>query len=399
MGRIIEGVWDCKSCGNTEIKANQKNCPHCGAPQDKDTKFRLPGQISYVPKEEESKISKLPDWECPYCGSLNKATDTICRNCGSSKSDSNNDYFDLRRIENEKEYKKESFENSLDEFEENIEDKNSYTSKSSYNNVPIYEKSYTTPIKKQESTLYEKVDSFFNKFQIPIIAGLVVILAILIISAIMPKYDTLQVNGFSWQRTIDIEEEKTFEESDWYLPSGAKLKYTNEEIKSYRQVLDHYETVTVQKSREVPNGSHEVVTGYRDLGNGYFEEITSTVTDYTTEYYTETEQQPVYRDEPVYETKYYYSINRWVHKRYIETSGDDKNPYWGEVVIGDNEREGQRSERYQIIATNSKNEEKTYSINYKTWTHIEKDSKLSVKLVFGNISAILDSEGNEITFE
>ena len=65
-----------------------------------------------------------------------------------------------------------------------------------------------------------------------------------------------------------------------------------------------------------------------------------------TETKTETYQEPVYRDEPIYETKYYYEIDKWLHKEYIKTSGNDKEPVWGEYTLKDKERENGRTERY-----------------------------------------------------
>lgn len=56
------------------------------------------------------------------------------------------------------------------------------------------------------------------------------------------------VTGFSWERTISIEELKTFHESGWSLPSGAKQTDTKIELYGYESVLDHYET----KYRTVP---------------------------------------------------------------------------------------------------------------------------------------------------
>ena len=52
MGKLIEGRWDCPSCGARGIKASSKNCPNCGNPQDENTKFYMPDKIDYVSDEE-----------------------------------------------------------------------------------------------------------------------------------------------------------------------------------------------------------------------------------------------------------------------------------------------------------------------------------------------------------
>ena len=68
---------------------------------------------------------------------------------------------------------------------------------------------------------------------------------------------------------------------------------------------------------------------YSDNGNGTFTEHTKQVPVYKTEYYEETHQEPVYRQDPVYATKYYYDIDKWFDSgRDYPSSGTDQNPYW-----------------------------------------------------------------------
>lgn len=59
-------------------------------------------------------------------------------------------------------------------------------------------------------------------------------------------------------------------------------------------VIDHYENVEVQKSRRVID-HYETYYTYEDDGQGHFVEMPHERPVYTTEYYTETVQQPVYR--------------------------------------------------------------------------------------------------------
>ena len=102
MGKIIEGLWDCPFCGNKRIRAGQKTCPDCGHPQDENTKFYMPDEIKYVSEEEAEKISRNPDWQCSFCGSLNSDDLNVCKNCGATKEDSERNYFEMRQQEEEK---------------------------------------------------------------------------------------------------------------------------------------------------------------------------------------------------------------------------------------------------------------------------------------------------------
>lgn len=82
----------------------------------------------------------------------------------------------------------------------------------------------------------------------------------------------------------------------------------------------------------------------------------------------------------VYQTKYYYYIDRWVYKRSIDTSGTDKNPYFGEITLGYNERKNGTTTSYSIDVINSNGEAKTYSISEENWRKIDKGDTLDVEI-------------------
>lgn len=414
MGKLVEGLWDCPYCKDEKtgvgigIRAGMKNCPNCGAPQGEDTVFRLPSKITYVSKEEASKISRNPDWQCSFCGQLNSDNDNSCRGCGASREDSKHNYFQMRE---EKKKKEEEIRKREEEQEE-------------------LEKAYRRgTIESEQKSFFEKAFNFVSENVALFGGGLAFIgLIIVLFLVLMPKNDVLNVVGVSWERTINIEELRTVKEDDWSVPSGGRVLYTKEEIHHYDKVIDHYETVTEQKSRQVidhyetktrtlsrqvVDHYEEVVTGYKDLGNGYFEEQTRREPVYKTEYYEESYQEPVYRTEyyeesheepvykdvPVYKTKYYYEIDRWFYKDKVVTSGNDKEPIWGEVVLGNLEREGKRTEVYTISAYNSKEELKEYTLSYDAWNNINIGDTIRVKVhVFGRIE-IIDEDGNVIEFE
>lgn len=86
-------------------------------------------------------------------------------------------------------------------------------------------------------------------------------------SCLAPKIKNVTIDDLDWERTTDIEEVVTHNESDWSLPDDARLQYTKSEIQSYKDVLDHYETVTETKTRSVID-HYEEKSSYVDLGNG-----------------------------------------------------------------------------------------------------------------------------------
>ena len=348
MGKIIEGLWDCPFCGNKRIRAGQKTCPDCGHPQDENTKFYMPDEIKYVSEEEAEKISRNPDWQCSFCGSLNSDDLNVCKNCGATKEDSERNYFEMRQQEEEKKRKKEEKKESCQK------------------NIP-----QNTPKKKP---LLRRVLLILGIFA-AIIFGMM--------SCLAPKIKNVTIDDLNWERTIDIEEVVTHNESDWSLPDDARLQYTKSEIQSYKDVLDHYETVTETKTRSVID-HYEEKSSYVDLGNGYFEEQTESVPVYTEETYTEDVEKPVYRKEPVYATKYYYEIDKWTVVDTAKSSGNNQNPSWPEPKLKDGQRTGAEEEHYFVTATYEKKKGKTetgrYEMDFSQWKELKKGEKIELKI-------------------
>ena len=181
---------------------------------------------------------------------------------------------------------------------------------------------------------------------------------------------TLTVSDVSWKYNIEIEKYKEVSEDDWDLPEGANLKYSKQEIHHYDKQLDHYETVT--KTREVQDG-YDTSYSYSDNGDGTFTEHKKKTPRYKTETYTE--REPVYKDVPVYREKYYYTIWKWAHERDVTTEAHDKNPYWGEVILEESEREGAHTETYIVSAFKSKKDKpKDYRTTKEIWEQLNVDT-------------------------
>lgn len=291
MSKLVEGFWDCKYCGTNRIRGSIHECSNCGRARDEDTVFYLDTKhISHVPEKEAIKINRNPDWLCQYCGRLNSDNDKICVSCAAPRTEENLDYFE-NRSKKEKEYEQKELEESKffsDELKYSF-DEPKYSSYNSTENTNHFGGNY---MNEKSFSLMEFISDHIKYILITLfiilgVAGLVFLL--------IPKEEEITIQGMSWERCIDIEKYQTVDENDWYLPVNARLKYTREEFSHYEDVLDHYET----KTREVPKerivGYEDYVVGYRDLGNGYFEEITNSRPITETYYEKETYQEAVYR--------------------------------------------------------------------------------------------------------
>lgn len=195
---------------------------------------------------------------------------------------------------------------------------------------------------------------------------LFILLIVGMISIFKPKVKTLEVTGLEWKSTISIQEYKTVNESNWYLPAGARLQYSREEISGYDSVFDLYEIRTRPITKKVLV-RYDIKTTYTDLGNGYFEENVYEVPVYDTVTEYEEYKEVVYREEPIYNTKYYYEIYKWVFKENKTKTGTDKNPIYPNVILKDNERESSRSQTYYVNAKDDKNKTYKLTLSYEDW--------------------------------
>ncbi|MBQ7064171.1 MAG: hypothetical protein IJM90_04730 [Firmicutes bacterium] len=328
--KIIEGVWDCVYCGSKKIPGRFRDCPNCGHPRDENITFYMADPNNYV--EDPDKINKNPDWLCSFCNSLNSDSVEICPSCGASRQESEYNYFQNKEKDKEKE-----------------------------------------PAPEPTGRTRSGGKGFW------IIA--LVMLGFFLLFGISAYLDSrpveLHVDELRWQQAVDVEVYKTVSESDWALPSGAHDVTESTEVYTYEPVLSHYETITEQVPVQVPDG-YDTYTTYEDLGNGYFKEVVNQVPRYRTEYQTVTRTVPIYVQVPVYKTRYYYQIERWVTERTETTSGVNTEPYFETRALPENERYGSKYGLYTVIADG-----REYKVEYELWKQLKADSTFKVHLDSG----------------
>ena len=363
MSKLVMGYWDCPICGNKEIRGDITNCPSCGRARG-DVQCYVKGyQGEALRKEEMNQFEQLndqkaqemgsnPDWYCSFCNSLNSDNAQTCGNCGATRADSEANYFDRLKKRQEAEAAELAAQGRA-------------------------------PAAKPKSRL------------LLIIA--VIVAAIVGIVVWMNSNKTagdLKVTALNWTRVIQIEANKQYSESDWSMPQGAELVETKQEISGYREVFDHYENVQVQRSRQVYD--HDEYT-LKDNGNGTFTQVAHPV--YRTEYYTETEKRAVTRPEPIYNTKYYYTIWRWKPEREVTASGTDHNTAWPEYTLADNEREGNRTEDYRFTVEHTQKQSvpETYRLAESDWEKINVGDQIFITAKRSGANPFIsDEKGNKL---
>ena len=337
----VWGYWKCPYCGEV-VRADHKDCTKCGTSIPNDVKFFMDTSkpIEYVDKEQESDEE---NWLCSYCRCQNPAQAEVCESCGAQKSDALGTYHNRPE--------------------------------------PIKTEPEPEPRPKQRRQREpepKRKRSIFKLLLFPMI-----MLVILIYSwYIKPVEREGEVIGFSWQQEIGVEEFNTFRESGWNVPSGGTVVSSNREIRSYRNVLDHYEYKTKRVAKKVKDG-YDVK--YKDMGNGQFKEIKTP--RYKTVYEEKKVKEPVYRQEPIYDTKYYYNIDKWKETNALRTSADDHEPKWAETDLPTNvespkygdKRQGSRRGTYWAIIKDDKGNEQRLEYSLDEWKDLKEGDKVKYK--------------------
>jgi Zn-finger nucleic acid-binding protein len=174
------------------------------------------------------------------------------------------------------------------------------------------------------------------------------------------KESQATVSGHRWAREIDVESLEPKSDSSWCdsMPSGAYSVSKKREERSTKKIPDGEECST----RDV------------DRGDGTFKR--------------QKECKTKYREEPVYDDKCYYTIDRWDRERTEKNAGVglDSNPSWPNVRLRQTgscrgcEREGSRREIYTVELKGPKGEKWTCDTGESKWRGLSVGFTKAVKV-------------------
>jgi len=315
---IREGAWDCSACGRAGIRGSKKFCGGCGHPRGEDVTFYLPEDAPEITDEEElRRAAQGPDWNCSYCGSDNSSEDTYCSGCGASAEGAERRETRMIRDDAEKPETKAETQASV------------------------------TPPKKKLK---------FSKGCMLGCAGAVVVGIILLIIVYFisrPSDAELRVDGFQWDRTIQVETLKTLTETGWEgeIPHAARIMSKKRDVHHYDkiQIGTEKKTRTVTDRKKV--GTKKVKVGVKDLGNGYFEDVYEDRPVYEDVKRTETIHEPIYRKDPVYRNRITYQVDRWTKTPDQKAGAKNRQPSW--PSLGPKDRAVKKDAVYTILFKDS----------------------------------------------
>jgi hypothetical protein len=312
--------------------------------------FYLPTEADIVRDEARQREALAGvDWICGHCRAQNKAQETTCYSCGNPRDELSSD-VDLE------------------------------TREYNPNQVPRQTE------KRVQAPDYPPVRQARGPR-----AGRVLLLAFILLAVFFaltkwPKSIEVEVVGFQWERSLQMEHYEAVADEAWDLPAGAYNVRQERAVHHYNQVFSHNETY--YENVRVRVGEERYVCGKIDMGNGYFKDRYCSRPIYDTR--KERRTRPVYNQVPVYATKYYFDIMRWVERRdqLLRSAGNDHRPRWPAQRYNDpdNWREGRHNGRYFVLVKAPDGKEHREEVKEGYWQSLSKRQKLPAKqsLLFGN---------------
>lgn len=345
---VREGRWDCDSCGTVGVRGRDVACPHCGLPRPDGVRFYLPEDAPEVTDAEMLRQAAAgADWVCEHCGASNRALSDDCTGCGASVGGSGRQ--------------------ETHEYGEGEAPRARYRDLRAAAMPPA-----PVPPSTRKTGGFRRVVRW--GIGLGVAGGAFALLS--------PREVPATVSDRSWERTVQVEQYRTVTEEEWELPEGGRELSRERAIRRYDRVLDHYENRTRQVSERVQTGTESYTCGTVDNGNGYFTDRTCTRPTYSTEYRTEEYQEPVYRQEPVWGTRFRYEIERWKPERLARAAGGSTDaPAWPDTELsGSREREGERKEAYTLTFRDAEGKEYTKQLTQAQWERYRPGEQVTLRV-------------------
>lgn len=351
---IREGRWDCPTCGTEGIRGRVTTCQACGTPRPEGIRFYLPEDEPEVTDAELLRQAGAgADWICEHCGAGSRADQDDCAGCGAPRGSSP---------------ERETHEYDEDEVPRS--------------GKPERRNAMAPPPSTKRGGMRRLVRWGIGAAAV---AG--------VVAVVTPSKVAARVADKSWERTVQVERYRTVEEEGWSIPEGGREQRHWRALHHYRQVYDHTERRTREVSERVQTGTESYSCGKVDHGNGYFSDKTCTRAVYETRSHTETYDEPVYRQEPVYQTRYRYEIERWLPERVARAAGGIADePVWPETRLGSRERDGERKEVYTLTFRDEKGKSYSKEVPRAQWDRYRRDEPATLKVFTDTRFEIVEPE-------
>jgi hypothetical protein len=281
-----EMLWDCAGCGATGLLGlTHRHCPACGNVQDPTRRY-------YPPEGSEVAVGDHPyhgaDKVCPACDSPNAGIATFCTTCGTDLSKARSAVARGEQLTSDTDdARKARDEHAARKAAERDAAARAHAAASGVNRPP------------PPSAEPPSGGGGGGGKKILIVAVLVAVCGGLFALFGWKKEAAVEVTGHAWSRSIQVEELRAVADSAWkdQVPAGAY------DVRNCREAQ--------RDTQKVADG--ETCTDKRvDKADGSFEKVRDCT--------------PKYRDEPVYDTKCDYSVQRWTVADTLRAEGSALTP-------------------------------------------------------------------------
>lgn len=300
-----EMLWDCSACGTPKLLGIQhRHCPACGSPQDPTARY-YPSDDDKVAVEDH--VYQGADLVCPGCTTANAGQAQFCVGCGAPLgADAKQAAARAEQQAAQGGFAGESVKDARAEARARRDAQSAQAQAKPA--APGMSKGLKIGL---------------------IVGGVAIVLAVIVFVLFFWKREAaVEVEGHRWARTIDVEVYDDVRDSEWcdQMPKKARKVSRKKEKRSTKKIQDGEECVKKRK----------------DNRDGTYKEVK--------------ECKPKYREEPVYDQKCYFQIDKWVVKRTEKAEGQAKapEPAWPAVTLTKPgtckgcEREGKRVETYWL---------------------------------------------------
>jgi len=351
-----EMLWDCPACGTPRLLGIQhRHCPACGSPQDPTAR--------YYPSDEDkvaiqNHVVQGADRICPGCTTANAAAAQFCVGCGAPLE---GDAREAAARAAQHAAMGEAFAGeSIGDAKAEARARRDAHVQQHLGHGPAAAGS----------------KGMSRGLKIGLIVGGVALLigALVFVFFFWKKEAHVVVEGHRWARTVEVQAFEEVRDSAWcdQMPRGARRVSRSKAKRSTKKVQDG-ETCTKKR---------------KDNRDGTFKEVK--------------ECTPKYREEPVYDEKCSFQVDRWVTKRTERAEGQSRDPApaWPTVKLTREgtckgcQREGTRDETYTLLFVDEK-EGETYDceVERAQWDAAEVGSKWKAEV--GMVVSSLDCDSFE----
>lgn len=309
----VELEWACPNC-HGKNKGTSKACQACGAPQPDNVQLEQRQGTDLVQDDQKiAQARKDADIHCPYCGTRNSGDAVLCVQCsgdlqGGVKRTSG-------RVVGAFEVQKGPVSPIKCPSCGTENPGTRQTCSACGANLKagmVNDNGGAKPADGSKPGLQIK-----PWIWIPIVAFFVLCCGVVAALLLRTDAKTGVVQDVAWERTIAIQGLRDVTREDWLdeLPQGV-------EPLSCTQELRRTSNDPVSNAKEVCGTPYSV-----DKGNGFAEVV----------------QDCVYE---VYDDYCKYTAQDWQNIDSVVAQGSDLNPYWPQVQMKADEREGEREEKY-----------------------------------------------------